>query len=268
MDTFENFLNKTGEIGYVKRISSSIVFCDGLPGVKLLEVVVFENGEIGQVFSTGDNVVEIILLSRGYIRVGTKVARTGHTLKIMIGDNLFGNVVSPPDIVTFEEEETGSARSIESDPPGIDVRKNISKPFETGVTIVDLMLPLGMGQRELIIGDRKTNKTQFILQSILTQAQKGGTVCVYAAIAKKRTDVIEFNKFLKENKIEDKVITIASYPDDPSGIVYLTPYIAMTIAEYYRDKGYDVFVPLDDLTAHAKYYREISLLAGRFPGRN
>ena len=94
MDTFENFLNKTGEIGYVKRISSSIVFCDGLPGVKLLEVVVFENGEIGQVFSTGDNVVEIILLSRGYIRVGTKVARTGHTLKIMIGDNLFGKVPS------------------------------------------------------------------------------------------------------------------------------------------------------------------------------
>jgi F-type H+-transporting ATPase subunit alpha len=132
------------------------------------------------------------------------------------------------DLITFEEEDGGSSKTIETDPPGIDKRKNINKAFETGVTIVDLMTPLGMGQRELVIGDRKTNKTQFLLQSVLTQAQKG-TVCVYAAIGKKRTDVILFRRFIKEQKIDANVVTIASYPDDPSGLVYLTPYVAMTI---------------------------------------
>lgn len=264
---FEIFLNATGEIGYVRRISSTIVFCDGLPGAKLSEVVIFENGEVGQVFSTNKDSIEIIVLSKGYIKVGTKVARTGQTFKINIGEHLFGNVISPTDLITFEEDGKSTGRTIESEPLGIDRRKNISKPFETGVTLVDLMLPLGMGQRELVIGDRKTNKTQFIFQSILTQAQKG-TICVYAAIAKKRTDVILFNKFTKDNKIDGKIITVASYADDPSGLIYLTPYIAMTIAEYFRDRGEDVYLCLDDLTAHAKYYREISLLAGRFPGRN
>ncbi|OGC69818.1 hypothetical protein A2415_04295 [candidate division WWE3 bacterium RIFOXYC1_FULL_39_7] len=264
---FETFLNATGEIGYVRRISSTIVFCDGLPGAKLSEVVIFENGEIGQVFSTNKDSIEIIVLSKGYIKVGTKVARTGQTFKINIGNHLFGNVISPTDLITFEGNDESADRIIESEPLGIDRRKNIGKPFETGVTLVDLMLPLGMGQRELLIGDRKTNKTQFVLQSILTQAQKG-TICIYAAIAKKRTDVILFNKFAKNNKIDGKIITIASYPDDPSGLIYLTPYIAMTIAEYFRDRGEDVYLCFDDLTAHAKYYREISLLAGRFPGRN
>jgi len=267
MDVFNKYLDEIGEIGYVKRISSSIVFCDGLPGVKLYEVVIFENGEIGQVFSTGSELVEIIILSKGYIKVGTKVARTNQTLKITIGDELFGNVISPLDLINFEDETSDNTRSIEENPLGIDRRKNISKPMETGVTIVDLMLPIGKGQRELVIGDRKTSKTQFIIQTVLTQAKKG-TVCIYAAIGKKRTDVILFQKFVAEHKLGDKVITIASYPDDPSGLIYLTPYVAMTIAEYYKDKGNDVFIALDDLSAHAKYYREISLLAGRFPGRN
>jgi len=267
MDTFEEFLNKTGEIGFVKRISSSIVFCDGLPGVKLSEVVIFENDEVGQVFSTGENSVEIIVLSKGYIKVGTKVARTGQTLKIALGDHLLGTIFSSLDVISFEERNDSNFEMIETDPPGIDKRKNINKAFETGATIVDLMVPLGMGQRELIIGDRKTNKTQFILQSILTQAQKG-SICIYAAIGKKRTEVILFRKFIKEHKIEGNVITIVSYPDDPAGLVYLTPYVAMTVAEYYKNKGKDVLIAFDDLTAHAKYYREISLLAGRFPGRN
>lgn len=268
MDTFEEFLNITGEIGYVKRISNAIVFCDGLPSVHLSEIVIFENGEIGQVFSSGRDLVEIIIFSKGYIKVGTKVARTGQTLKISLGDHLLGVTASPLELITFDEKDIGSTtKTIEIDPPGIDVRKNINKNFETGVTIVDLMLPLGMGQKELIIGDRKTSKTQFVLQSIFTQAQKG-TICIYCAIAKKRTEVLSFQKFVKERNIENKVITIVSYPDDPAGTIYLSPYVAMTVAEYFKDKGLNVLVAFDDLTAHAKYYRELALLAGRFPGRN
>lgn len=268
MDKFEEFLNKTGEIGYVKRISNAIVFCDGLPNIHLSEIVIFENGEIGQVFSSGRDLVEIVIFSKGYIKVGSKVARTGQTLKISVGEHFLGALVSPLDLISFEDGDTVNVtKSIEVDPPGIDKRRNIDKPFETGVSIVDLMLPLGKGQKELIIGDRKTNKTQFLLQNVLTQAQKG-TICVYCAIAKKRTDVLFFQNFIKENNISDKVVIVASYPDDPPGIVYLSPYVAMTISEYFKDKGIDVFVALDDLTAHAKYYREISLLAGRFPGRN
>ncbi len=268
MSAFEKFLDQNGEVGFVKKVSSQIIICDGLPGIKLTEVVIFEDGEMGQVFSIARDFVEIILLSKGYIRVGTRVARTGQNLKIALGDHLFSSLLSPLDIISLEEDKKGfETKTIDTSPPGIDVRKNINKPFETGVTIVDLMLPLGMGQRELVIGDRKTNKTQFILQSLLTQAKKG-TICIYCAIAKKRTDVISFMKFIKENDISEKVVAIAAYPDDPAGLVYLSPYIAMTIAEYYKDRGRDVFIALDDLTAHAKYYRELSLLAGRFPGRN
>src|SRR3972149_4914043 len=109
---FELFLNANGEIGYVKRISSSIVFCDGLPGVKLSEIVIFENDEIGQVFSTGRNLVEIIVISKGYIKVGTKVARTGQTLKISVGDGLFGNIVSPPYFISFGDKENEELRLI------------------------------------------------------------------------------------------------------------------------------------------------------------
>ena len=128
------------------------------------------------------------------------------------------------------------------------------------------MVPLGMGQRELVIGDRKTGKTNFLFQTIITQARKN-SICIYATIGKNIASVRKAANFFRAQGIFDKSIIVSTSSADPVGLIQLTPYTAMTIAEYFRDKGYDVLLILDDLTTHAKYYREISLLSKKFPGR-
>ena len=129
-----------------------------------------------------------------------------------------------------------------------------------------MAVPLGLGQRELVIGDRKTGKTSFLLQTVLSQARKE-RVCVYALVGKRKSEVIEVRNFLKKNKVMDYSIIVAAFADDSPGEIYMAPFTAMTIAEYFRDAGVDSLVVIDDLTTHAKYWREISLVGGRFPGR-
>ena len=150
---------------------------------------------------------------------------------------------------------------------GIEHREKITETFETGVSVVDLMVPLGKGQRELVLGDRKVGKTEFLLQTMLTQA-KNGAVCIYAAIGKKKLDIKKAEDFVVKNHIQNSTVIMSSSSTDPLGIIYITPYAAMTLAEYFRDNGYNVFLILDDLFTHAKFYREISLVGKRFPGRN
>ncbi|OGM12667.1 hypothetical protein A3A76_04500 [Candidatus Woesebacteria bacterium RIFCSPLOWO2_01_FULL_39_23] len=269
MNKFEDYLNVTKEIGIVEKISPSVIYVRGLPGAKLFELIMFESGENGQVFSLSRDYVEILLLKKAEIKIGTKVARTNETLKIPLGSFMLGKALDALGTVVGLEKgiKFSEYRVLDSAPPGINVRKNIDKPFETGVTIVDLVTPLGRGQRQLVIGDRKTNKTQFLLQNLYTQAASG-TICIYAAIAKRKLDTAMIHNFLSNEKIKNNTILVASAPDDVPGLVFLTPYTAITIAEYFRDMGRDVLVVLDDMTAHAKYYREISLLAKRFPGRS
>jgi F-type H+/Na+-transporting ATPase subunit alpha len=149
---------------------------------------------------------------------------------------------------------------------GLSDRKTIKEPFLTGISVIDLMVPLGRGQRELLLGDRKTGKTTFALQILLSEANKD-MICIYACIGKKKADIKRVEDFIVVNKIQDRCIIIASSAGDSLGQIYLTPYSAMTLAEYFRDKGRDVLLVLDDMTTHAKYYREISLVAQRFPGR-
>lgn len=284
MSDFQIYLDKTQEIGYVEQSLQSLSYVKGLPEAKANEVVVFETGEIGQVFSLTADYAEVVLLSKTKVKVGTKVARTGQQLTVGVSDHLLGKTVnslgvlisdatdvkeniSAPAILSTQKATKKEYRYLDTDPPGIDRRKNISKSFETGVSMVDLVVPLGQGQRELVIGDRKTGKTGFLLQNVLAQASKG-VICIYAAIAKKRLDIKMIEEFIAKNKIGQNCIVVATSSSDPAGLVYLTPYCAMTIAEYFRDLGRDTLVILDDMTAHAKYYREISLLARRFPGRS
>lgn len=274
MKDFQIYLEKTGEVGFVEQSLQTLAYVKGLPEAKANEVVVFETGETGQVLSLTDAYVEVLLLSKTKVHVGTRVARTGQQFTIGISPDILGKTINSLGIptktgkITQKEESSGREyRYIDITPPGINVRKNIDKPFETGVTIVDLVVPLGRGQRELVIGDRKTGKTGFLLQNVLTQAQKG-VICVYGAIAKKRLDIKMIEEFFVKNNILGNTVVVATSSSDPSGLVYLTPYTAMTIAEYFRDRGRDTLVILDDMTAHAKYYREITLLAKRFPGRS
>ncbi|MBI2414270.1 F0F1 ATP synthase subunit alpha [candidate division WWE3 bacterium] len=267
---FNEYLEKTGEIGSVTMLAYPLVYVDGLPSAFPQEVVMFETGEIGQVVSSSPSYVEVLVFSSEAVRTGTKVTRTGRSLEIPVGDALLGKLVDPLGKSLHKLKPIGlikDFRQVEIAPPGIEVRAKITETLETGVTIVDMMVPLGKGQRELVIGDRKTGKTNFLLQTVLNQAKKG-TICVYAAIGKKKTDIKHVEAFFEKNNLTDKTLIVASSSTDSAGIIYMTPYSAMTIAEYFRDQGKEVLIILDDLSTHAKFYREISLLGKNFPGRS
>ncbi len=270
MKEFNYYLDKTGEIGFVEQSLHSLVYATGIPHAKPHEVVLFETGDVGEVLSLTEKHAEILLLSKAKIDVGTKLVRTAEQLRVAVSKDLLGKTLNPmgkPIKGAFPKEDKAQLRPLDKSPPTINARKVINQPFETGVTIVDLIVPLGRGQRELVIGNRKTGKTGFLLQAIYSAASRG-LICVYAAIAKKRLDIKMIEEYLSQRRIDKNTIVVASSSADPVGLIYLTPYTAMTIAEYFRDLGADVLIVLDDLTAHAKYYREISLLARHFPGRS
>ncbi len=269
MKNFKAYLEKTKEIGYVEQVLHTIVYITGLPEAQPYELVVFEEGQLGQVFSLTGDYVEVILLTKERIEVGAKVTRTGEQIKIPVGDGLLGKVLDPlgAQINGKRHKSIAEYRPTKVAPPGINARKDLHRPFETGISIVDLVISLGMGQRELVVGDRKSGKTPFLLR-VANAAAIQGQVVVYCAIAKKRLDIKMIEAYFKKNGTTKSTVLVAAGPADPAGIVYLSPYTAMTIAEYFRDTGRDVLIIFDDLTAHAKYYREITLLGKRFPGRS
>src|SRR3989344_6195922 len=270
MNNFNNLLEKTGEVGYVRMIVNEIVYADGLPSARPGELIIFENGERGKVLSLSPDSVEILAFSKKPIKVGGKIARTGSPIAIPVGTELLGKIIDSFGS-SFDNtsliQKTRDYRSIEVTPLGIMSRRKIIRQLETGVGIVDIMLPIGHGQRQLVIGDRKTGKTNFLLQTIVSAA-RAGNICIYTAIGKKKIDIKKVEEYFIENKVNDKVIIIASTSQDPAGNIFITPYSAMTIAEYFRDRGQNTLLILDDLSTHAKFYREISLLANKFPGRN
>ncbi len=270
MKDFNYYLNSISEVGYVESISNAIVHADGLPEVKLEEIVLFETGEFGMTLSLKEDQIEILVFSENSVKKGTKIVRTNEFITVPLGAGLLGTILDPmgnPITPLSRPLASVTRRVVNTQAEGILSRKTVNRQFETGVPIVDLIMPLGHGQRELVIGDRKTGKTNFLMQSILSQTRKGN-ICIYAAIGKEMLDIKETEEFFKNQGIMDRVIIVCSRFQDPIGLTYLVPYSAMTIAEYFRDEGHDVLLVLDDLTTHAKFYRELSLLGKRFPGRN
>jgi F-type H+-transporting ATPase subunit alpha len=273
MKDFAYYLEKTEEVGYVEQALESIIYVEGLPNAHPSEVVLFESGQMGYVLSLEAATVEVLLLSPSNVDVGIRVVRTGSGLQIKVSNDYLGKVISSVElqkqVFAFDEEEKDEVRLIDRVKPGsgFSLRSKITKPLETGVTIVDLIIPLGKGQRQLVIGDRKTGKSSFLLQTVRTQATKE-CICIYAAIAKTQLTIQRLSDFFQAHDIAAQSVIIGSHSTDRPGLIFLTPYIAITLAEYYRDQGKDVIVILDDLTAHARYYREVMLLAKRFPGRS
>ncbi len=270
MDTFNQLLQKTGEYGVVYSVSHPIVFIEGLPMVKTHEVIVFEGGEKGEVFAITRGKIEARVFSHVPIKVGTKVARTDQLLSIPVGHELLGQTIDPlgepldPSVPFTKPKEI---RDLDAKPIGIAGRQKITSHFVTGVSLVDLLLPLGRGQRELVIGDRKTGKTSLLMTAMKKQAFEG-VVGIYAAIAKRKSDIKKLQEFFIQEKIMGNIIIVASSSYDSPSLIYQTPYAAMAIAEYFRDQGIHTLLILDDLSTHAKFYRELSLLARRFPGRD
>jgi F-type H+/Na+-transporting ATPase subunit alpha len=268
MLTFEKALRDTNEIGKVSQIVHVLAFIKGLPDARIDEIVIFDNGEMGQVISINEH-VEVLMFGRGDVRVDTSVARTGKFLDVALGPELLGRVIDPLGNSLSEPFTIANPiyNSIEKVPDKILNRDLIREPLVTGVPIVDLVVPLGRGQRELLIGDQKTGKTAFLLQTVINQAAQGN-ICIYSAIGEKRSSIMRFVDYFKKHGVMKNVIMVASSSADSPGLIFINPYVAMTIAEYFRDMGRDVVLILDDLSTHAKYYREISLLGRRFPGRN
>lgn len=269
MFDFSFYLDKTQEFGVVIEVRHHIVLIEGLPYVRPNEVVVFESGETGEVFSVNRDTVEILLYSKKRPAVGARVTRTNEALKIPVGNDLLGNVVDPflNSLVGRPINNKDNLRSINIDAAGISERSKIRSSFVTGVSVVDIAVPLGKGQRELVLGDRKTGKSSLLLNTIKTQIALG-TICVYCAVGREKSEVKNTEKFFEKEKLSDNVVMIVSNYDDPASIIYLAPYSAMTVCEYFKDQGKDVLLVLDDLTTHAKFYREISILSKRFPGRD
>ncbi len=269
MKSFQEYLTSTQEVGTVQELKQSLVVVNGLPGVRLFELVFFESGEKGQVIGLLESGVEILLFDRNVLEIGTRVARTGERLTIGVGPGILGKRIDPLGRHPLSEPILGEVeyRQIDTKPPGIFARAPIVDPLESGVTSVDLIVPLAKGQRQLIIGDRKTGKTLFLLQTVLRQARQG-VICIFALIGKKQLEIQQLQEFFEKQGVTQNTVIVATGASDPAGLIFLNPYVAMTIAEYFRDQGKETIVVFDDLTTHAQFYRQITLLARRFPGRS
>ena len=267
--SYEWCKKEIGEIGEVIETTDSFVKCSDLGKATVGEVVSFANGRHGQILALRSDHVEVLVFSRHSIPVGIKAARTGSKVTVSLGEGIMGHTIDTFGYAKDErrfKSDFPEEREIVTLPTSIIGRKKVKRFMSTGVSLIDLMLPIGWGQRELIIGDRKTGKTHFLLQTILNQA-KMGRVCIYGAIGKRKEEIRAVEDFFQKQGIENRTVIVAADAYDSPGEVYLAPYTAMTVAEYFRDKGIDVLLVLDDLTTHAKYYRELSLISRRFPGR-
>lgn len=268
---FADCLKQFKERGKVITVEGSLVTVDGLPSVFSGELVVFENKALGIVNGLDEDRVKILILKGNVPQMETKAARTKEALKVRVYDGILGNLLDGLGNMRLTSQNGPPDTEVWMDVFGnlmpIDKRRNVVVPLETGVAIVDMMVPLGKGQRELIIGDRKTGKTEFVRQTMLSH-MLGGGICVYGGIARKAADTAALMNYFREKGVLGKICIVASSPTDTTGHSYYTPYTAMAIAEYFRDKGEDALVVLDDLTIHAKYCRELALLAKLPPGRD
>ncbi len=270
MNSFEKFLQSTGVYGTVQEVKHPIIYIKGLPLVHPNETIIFEDGQRGQVMDIEQDEVRALLFSNTSIGIGSKVTRTNIQFQVSVGDMVLGQTIDPLGLqteITVQPEDL-EYRDVFIPAPGMETRSKINTPFITGMTKVDLLLPLGKGQRELILGDVKTGKTSLVLSILQNQLMLPDTVAIYAAIGKRRSEIKQLSQRFQENGMSDKLAIIASSSSDAPSIHYLTPYVAMTHAEFFRDKGLNVVIILDDLSTHAQSYREISLLSQRFPGRD
>ncbi len=256
-------------VGTVQHIGNGIATLSGLPMVHLEELVTFPNGVQGMVLNLDRKHVDVILLGPDSgIRGGDVAEATGRRLSIPVGSPFLGRVIDPLGRQLDENRPVvpSEYRYVERIAPGVIERAPVDTPLYTGTKIIDALLPLGRGQRELIIGDRQVGKSTLAIDAILSQ--KGTDVkCIYVSISQKKTSVINAIDILEAGGMMNQTIVVVSSPDDPPALRYLAPYTGVTMAEFFLDLGMDVLIVYDDLSKHADTYREMSLLLRRPPGR-
>jgi F-type H+-transporting ATPase subunit alpha len=270
-DRIENFELKLDvqEVGKVVSFSDGIAKVYGLKNCMSSEIVEFDNGDKGLALNLEEDNVGIVVLGNGIgIKEGTEVKRTGDLLSVPVGDALIGRVVNAlgEPIDGKGPIEAAEMRFCEEKAPGIMPRKSVHEPLQTGIKAIDALVPIGRGQRELIVGDRQTGKTTVAVDAIINQKGQD-VVCIYVAIGQKQSSIAQVVKRLEEHGAMDYTIIVAASAAESSAMQYLAPFAGVTMGEYFRDSARHGLIVYDDLSKHAVAYREMSLLLRRPPGR-
>ena len=258
-----------GEVGTVVLVGDGIASVYGLRNCMSTELLEFEDGSVGLAQNLENDTVSVAILSdKNDIREGTKVKRTGTVLSIPVGESFLGRVVNPlGEPIDGKGPIFGEARRpVEAEAPGIIERQSVSTPLQTGIKAIDSMIPIGRGQRELIIGDRQTGKTEIAIDTIINQKDKN-VICIYVAIGQKATSVVSLVADLVREGAMAYTIVVSATAAESAPVQYIAPYSGCAMAEYFREQGKDVLIIYDDLSKHAVAYRALSLLIRRPPGR-
>lgn len=254
--------------GTVSSVSDGVVWVDGLQGRVFGELLEFENGVYGMVMELRENGVGAVLLdSDDHVGMGDRVKGSGIICEIPVSDDIIGRIVDPVGrSLDGEPYEGKTIMPCERPAPDLISRRSVDTPLETGIIAIDSMIPIGRGQRELIIGDRQTGKTTIALDTIINQKGKN-IICIYCAVGQKASTVAKVIDSLKAGGAMEYTFVVASTASDSCAMQYLAPYSACSAAEYFMEKGRDVLIVFDDLSKHAVAYRTLSLLLHRSPGR-
>lgn len=257
------------ETGTVVLVGDGIARVYGVTGCMAGELLEFDDGSYGMAQNLETETVSVAVLSdKNSIREGSKVRRTGRVVSVPVGEGLLGRVVGPlgNPIDGKGDIESTETRPIEAEAPGIIKRKSVSVPLQTGIKAIDSMIPIGRGQRELIIGDRQTGKTEIAIDTIINQRDQN-VICIYVAIGQKNTSVVKIQNELAAAGAMPYTIIVAAGASESAPLQYIAPYAGCAMAEYFREQGRDVLIVYDDLSKHAVAYRALSLLIRRPPGR-
>ncbi|MDB5076565.1 MAG: synthase alpha subunit, partial [Chloroflexi bacterium] len=256
-------------VGTVIEVGDGVAQVYGLQGVMYSELVEFPSGVLGMASNLEEDSVGVIILGNYQeIQEGDEVKSTGRVVSVPVGDGLLGRVIDPlgnaldgKGPIQFTER-----RPVERVAPGVVTRESVKVPLATGIKAIDAMIPIGRGQRELIIGDRKTGKTAIAVDTIVNQRDTG-VICIYVAIGQKKSNVAELAATLESLNALDHTIIVNASASEPAALQYIAPFAGAAIGEYYMEQGKDALIVYDDLTKHAQAYRQVSLLLRRPPGR-
>jgi F-type H+-transporting ATPase subunit alpha len=257
------------EVGTITEVSTGIAKVSGLPGVGFDELIKFPGDVYGIAFNVDEDEIGVVLLGDyWHLQAGDQVERTGRVMDVVVGDQLLGRIIDPLGEPLDGKRLVSSETRLPTERPAAAImdRAPVTVPLQTGLKVIDALIPIGRGQRELILGDRQTGKTTIAIDTILNQRGKD-VICVYCAIGQRSSAVAKVVATLKEKGAMAYTVVVVAQGDDPPGLSYIAPYAATSIAEHFMEAGRDVLIVYDDLTQHARAYRELSLLLRRPPGR-